>query len=374
MTDRTTEMLALADRVDATPAYKPKDLRSFRTPILYQCDNPDDHSATSVILINSAHRGLIVTALRASGGAYVAGQRDMQERAKAAQPCTAANPFQSTYDRGKFDGVMEYRRAIASLPLEAQESDGGSVLWTDERLTGLIDWAYLHATEGQSWPSRNTQSGLVASALIGPPSQADADKLKPGPSDTPTGDAVNIKLRYIFASATHVYVGKNESDPIYMQHLKTDEIGAIQAALKPEAAPAGEVVAWQWRLSGSNEWQMGRVPDWSDGVAEERPLYATPPAITEREALSALLVENDDEDQDDDCELCGGRGTVDAYTDRDESGNGRDEIGCPACTERAHSRTIRAALDGGDRQQETPKWEVGKNGWDASDEATREDI
>ena len=74
--------------------------------------------------------------------------------------------------------------ALSASPREmVQSSDGGEVLWTDDRLTGLIDWAYRHATEGQTWPSRKTQSGLVASALIGPPSQADADKLKPGPSE-----------------------------------------------------------------------------------------------------------------------------------------------------------------------------------------------
>ncbi len=66
-----------------------------------------------------------------------------------------------------------------------------------------------------------------------------------------------------------------------------------------------------------------------------------------REALANLLVERDSEDDDEECELCGGRGTLDAYTDRTSNESrfdGRDEIGCPACIERHHSRVVRAAL------------------------------
>lgn len=77
------------------------------------------------------------------------------------------------------------------------------------------------------------------------------------------------------------------------------------------------------------------------------------PSGERREAIARLLVEDDSDEADDECELCGGRGTVDAYTARTagERGEGRDEIGCPACIKRGHSRIVREAIrsarDGG---------------------------
>mgnify|MGYP001243190598 CR=1 FL=1 len=70
-------------------------------------------------------------------------------------------------------------------------------------------------------------------------------------------------------------------------------------------------------------------------------------------SLACLIVENDSEDADDECELCGGRGTVDAYTMRttDSRMEGRDDIGCPACIERHHSRTVAAAIRAGRGEQ-----------------------
>lgn len=86
------------------------------------------------------------------------------------------------------------------------------------------------------------------------------------------------------------------------------------------------------------------------------PGASSTPSATMREALIRLLVENDGEEADDDCELCEGRGTVDAHTARDESdGQGRDEIGCPACIERAHSRSARAALSASEAKAGEPE-------------------
>ena len=57
-------------------------------------------------------------------------------------------------------------------------------------------------------------------------------------------------------------------------------------------------------------------------------------------ALEGMLVENDSEEADDACELCDGCGEVSATTTRSD----RDQIGCPACIERARSRSARVAL------------------------------
>lgn len=35
--------------------------------------------------------------------------------AREAQPCTAENPNESSYERGKFDGVMAYARVLREL-------------------------------------------------------------------------------------------------------------------------------------------------------------------------------------------------------------------------------------------------------------------
>lgn len=42
----------------------------------------------------------------------------------------------------------------------------------------LVDWVYLHATEGQQWPSTKTKSTLIARAMEGEPTQDDADGMK----------------------------------------------------------------------------------------------------------------------------------------------------------------------------------------------------
>lgn len=65
MTSKRDELLALAERVLATPAYTAKALRCWRTPKLYRCDKIGDDSDASVILIDSSQRGVLAAALRA---------------------------------------------------------------------------------------------------------------------------------------------------------------------------------------------------------------------------------------------------------------------------------------------------------------------
>ena len=45
----------------------------------------------------------------------------------------------------------------------------------ESELRALVDWTYLHATEGDAWPGQSTIEQLIAKAKIGPPTQADAD-------------------------------------------------------------------------------------------------------------------------------------------------------------------------------------------------------
>jgi hypothetical protein len=62
--------------------------------------------------------------------------------------------------------------------------DRNGLVWTapppspqagESKLRALVDWAYLHATEGDVWPGQNTIEQLIAKAKIGPPTQNDAD-------------------------------------------------------------------------------------------------------------------------------------------------------------------------------------------------------
>ncbi|WP_439398533.1 hypothetical protein ACRQ5Q_14630 [Bradyrhizobium sp. PMVTL-01] len=46
------------------------------------------------------------------------------------------------------------------------------------QLRNLVDWAYLHATEGEVWPSSKTADELIAAAAERAPKQADADFMK----------------------------------------------------------------------------------------------------------------------------------------------------------------------------------------------------
>lgn len=51
----------------------------------------------------------------------------------------------------------------------------------DPLLSKLVDWVYLHATEGGAWPSTTTKRALIELALQRAPTQADADALKDKP-------------------------------------------------------------------------------------------------------------------------------------------------------------------------------------------------
>lgn len=124
---------------------------------------------------------------------------------------------------------------------------------------------------------------------------------------------------------------------------------AMEAALAAQpAAPVGEPVAWQACdtryavIDGIVTVQKSTVDAWRESGIKFNALYAAPPPSTQnvREALASILIDKDGEEHDDDCELCDGTGEVSATTVRSD----RDQIGCPCCIERAHSRQVRAAL------------------------------
>ena len=50
--------------------------------------------------------------------AYQRGQREMRQAALRAQPPTAENPHENAYLREHFNGVIEYGKAIAALPIK----------------------------------------------------------------------------------------------------------------------------------------------------------------------------------------------------------------------------------------------------------------
>lgn len=49
---------------------------------------------------------------------------------------------------------------------------------TTEFLRNLVDWAYLHATEGTTWPSTKTADELIAKASFKKADQSDADAMR----------------------------------------------------------------------------------------------------------------------------------------------------------------------------------------------------
>ena len=51
---------------------------------------------------------------------------------------------------------------------------------TTNFLPNLVDWVYLHATEGNVWPSSKTAQQLIALARTKPATQAEADAIKNG--------------------------------------------------------------------------------------------------------------------------------------------------------------------------------------------------
>lgn len=133
-------------------------------------------------------------------------------------------------------------------------------------------------------------------------------------------------------------------------------ISEVAALAAQPAAPVGEPVAWQACdtryavIDGIVTVQKSTVDAWRESGIKFNALYAAPPPSTQnvREALASILIDKDGEEHDDDCELCDGTGEVSATTVRSD----RDQIGCPCCIERAHSRQVRAALSTNPGEQE----------------------
>lgn len=103
-------------------------------------------------------------------------------------------------------------------------------------------------------------------------------------------------------------------------------------------AAADEIeLANQQREFAEFEWNRA-----TDGMKERDATIAQLRGQVEslRGTMESLLVDSDGEEHDDGCELCDGCGEVAAVTTRSD----RDQIGCPGCIERAHSRTVRSAI------------------------------
>lgn len=210
MTDRTTEMLALADKLD------------------FAAGNTNGCLYSQRKMLTDAAK-----ALRASG-AYVEGQREALEDCQSHRaswrnaieiahrhalvvPPDIDDKCYWQHELMAFDRVFA---TLASLPLEAQESDGRGF---------------------GSLPSGENDLPVTAGCR---------------PSDTPTsGDAVREALeraRDAIASLTPYALGGVEventdgSGGAYQYPIRDELLADIDAALsKPEAAPAGEVVAWR---------------------------------------------------------------------------------------------------------------------------------
>jgi len=121
-------------------------------------------------------------------------------------------------------------------------------------------------------------------------------------------------------------------------HAQSDDRGSPEMAALADATKRYRMMGDQKVYSGEHVANI--LQHWTDRLS------ATSPGDAVREALEQFIVENDSEDADDECELCDGRGTVDAFTKRTNGGRfeGRDEIGCPACAERFRSRQAKAAI------------------------------
>lgn len=79
----------------------------------------------------------------------------------------------SEHFRHHANETMEEQEYLLSKSAQATpEITGGGFL------SNLVDWVYLHATEGQTWPSSKTAQKLIGLARIKPATQAEADALK----------------------------------------------------------------------------------------------------------------------------------------------------------------------------------------------------
>lgn len=237
MTDTTTEMLALADRCG-------------------KCAFFTENVEARELLLEAAN------ALRASAGAYVEGQRSMRERASqyAQERSISAD---SDISRRTYRRIAS---AIASLPLEAQESDGG--------VEG-------HAAVPPEIPTQ--RSGVSRDPLgdgsvkVGP-HREDAAGIKPGPSDTPTSGDAEPTFGCKRAG------GFVDSNCLALCDCDT----TMRLALKPEAAPAGEV-AWLRAAPEGDTVAFVACDENDDGAFA---VYATPPAITDNLARIKPAIDN----------------------------------------------------------------------------------
>lgn len=57
--------------------------------------------------------------------AYERGYKQAVQDATDAQPCTAENPREDAYQHGRFDGVMDYGRAIRALIQPPAQKENG---------------------------------------------------------------------------------------------------------------------------------------------------------------------------------------------------------------------------------------------------------
>jgi hypothetical protein len=82
-------------------------------------------------------------------------------------------------DRGgreQFDNAFQH--AVGILSLTAKPGLAQTPGLQETIADRLVDWTYLHATEGVQWPSTKTKSMLISRAMQGEPTQDHADGMK----------------------------------------------------------------------------------------------------------------------------------------------------------------------------------------------------
>jgi hypothetical protein len=102
----------------------------------------------------------------------------------------------------------------------------------------LVDWTYLHATEGQAWPSNKTKKELIAQARHAAPIQTDAEVMKTAAPKTDTG--------------------AQSQAPVALTDLRIIIAGIRQFGLAPDGSDLRDLEAAIVRLSAPSPTVAGR--------------------------------------------------------------------------------------------------------------------
>lgn len=167
----------------------------------------------------------------------------------AFRKCLAAQPPAAPVTDGSVQegDVLSYTMTDGVGKITAHVRPPAAPVETEELLSRLVDWTYLHALEGAAWPSTKTKQMLIARARQDKPTQDHADGMKAmapvSPSSAGNGAALTERLIQTAVDYESGRCGKRE-----MAEARAAVEAAITAAPQPtwqpiETAPKGPTIS-----------------------------------------------------------------------------------------------------------------------------------